>query len=78
MLFKQRQDVWLHLVDVWVPHLGEESEGRRGVWVVYRELDPSLSYKNTSLHVALQCIRTKKHCMAHCKSHVTCECIINL
>lgn len=34
-----------HLVDVGVPHLGEEPEGRWGVWVVYRELDPSLRHK---------------------------------
>ncbi len=32
----------LHLIDVGVPHLGEETEGRRRVWVVYRKLDPSL------------------------------------
>lgn len=33
------------LIDVWVPHLGEEPEGGWGVRVVYRELDPSLGCK---------------------------------
>ncbi len=31
-----------HLVDVGVPHLGEEAEGWWGVWVVNGELDVSL------------------------------------
>lgn len=31
-----------HLINVGVPHLGEEAEGRRGVRVVYWELDVSL------------------------------------
>lgn len=26
-----------HLINVWVPHLGKESEGRRRVWVVNRK-----------------------------------------
>lgn len=37
--------VVFHLIDVGVPHLGEEPEGRRGIWVIYRELDSSLSDK---------------------------------
>lgn len=31
-----------HLVNVGVPHLGEEAEGWRGVWVVNWKLDVSL------------------------------------
>lgn len=34
-----------HLIDVWVPHLSEETEGRRRVRVVNGELDPSLEHK---------------------------------
>lgn len=37
-----------YLINVGVPHLGEEAEGRRGVWVVYGELDPSLEKQNES------------------------------
>ncbi len=39
----------LHLINVGVPHLGEEPEGRWRVWVVYRELDPSLEEKESCL-----------------------------
>ena len=42
---KPSSAVILHLIDVGVPHLGEEPEGRWGVRVVYRELDPSLGHK---------------------------------
>lgn len=31
-----------NLIDVGMPHLGEESEGRRGVWVVNGEFDACL------------------------------------
>lgn len=31
-----------HLIDVGVPHLAQEPEGRWGVWVINRELDESL------------------------------------
>lgn len=41
-----------HLIDVGVPHLGEEPEGRWGVWVVNRELDPSLGH-TTGLYMWL-------------------------
>lgn len=40
----------LYLINVGVPHLGEEAEGRWGVWVVYGELDPSLGHNNSSSH----------------------------
>lgn len=35
----------LHLIDVGVPHLGEEPEGGWGVWIIYGELDPSLGHR---------------------------------
>lgn len=54
----------LHLVDIGVPHLGEEPEGRWGIWIVYRELDPSLE-RNTGhvlhLHEAQDCIHNILH-----------------
>ena len=50
------QRVILYLIDVGVPHLGEEPEGWWGVWVVYRELDPRLGHKNRSLHAAVHCV----------------------
>lgn len=31
-----------YLIDVWVPHLGEEPEGWWGIWVVDGELEASL------------------------------------
>lgn len=52
----------LYLIDVWMPHLSEESEGRWGVWVVNRELDASLGIQNRSLpwflHASVLCITT--------------------
>lgn len=34
-----------HLIDVGVPHLAQEPEGRWGVWVINRELDQSLQHR---------------------------------
>lgn len=52
------QAVILHLIDVGVPHLGEEAEGRWGVWIIYRELDSSLGHRTGQilcLHAAVDC-----------------------
>lgn len=38
----------LHLIDVGVPHLGEEPEGRWGIGIIYRELNSSL--RNNKRH----------------------------
>lgn len=40
--------VVLHLIDVGVPHLGEEPEGWWGIGIIYRKLNSSL--RNNKRH----------------------------
>lgn len=53
-VIKKRDGGILHLIDIGVPHLTKELEGRWGVWIIKRELDLSLEHRTGNvwyLHV---------------------------
>lgn len=60
-------DMVFHLIDVGVPHLGEEPEGRRGIWIIYRELDSSLGDKRDMLR-SIYCYGAYIQSMMLCSS----------
>lgn len=57
-----------HLIDVRVPHLGEEPEGRRRIWIIYRELDSSL-FKRVRVKKSDKLRHT--HCYKDCTHNMT-------
>lgn len=52
-IIKKKDGGILHLIDIGVPHLTKELEGRWGVWVINRELDLSLDHRTGNVYYLL-------------------------